>query len=91
MTSPMPAARPAESEAVEAGGPVLPPLRHARSAPLPPFLREEMSSVRLSSLMGLFPGAGLAWMTADDRLFLWSYDVEGGGRIFVRVRGLLLF
>jgi len=56
---------------------------HSRTVPLPPFLAREMSTTRLSSLMGLLPQAGLAWLSVDERLYVWSYDAalrgHGGG------------
>ena len=56
---------------------------HSRTVPLPPLLAREMSTTRLSSLMGLLPQAGLAWMSVDERLYVWSYDAalrgHGGG------------
>ena len=56
---------------------------HSRTVPLPPLLAREMSTTRLSSLMGLLPQAGLAWMSVDERLYVWSYDAAlrgyGGG------------
>jgi hypothetical protein len=31
--------------------------------------------------MGLLPQAGLAWLSVDERLYVWSYDpaLRGGG------------
>lgn len=56
---------------------------HSRTVPLPSLLAREMSTTRLSSLMGLLPQAGLAWMSVDERLYVWSYDAalrgHGGG------------
>ena len=44
------------------------------SVPLPGHLAKLVSSVRLSSLMGLLPEANLAWMSIDENLYLWAYD-----------------
>jgi len=60
---------------------------HSRTVPLPPLLSRELSTTRLSSLMGLLPEAGLAWLSVDERLYVWSYDAalrggdggDGGG------------
>ena len=47
---------------------------HSQSIPLPQFLQDQLSKVKLSTLMGLFPQANMAWMTVDDTIYLWSYD-----------------
>jgi nuclear pore complex protein Nup155 len=49
-------------------------VEHEHSVPLPAFLAQELGSTRLSSLMGLLPEADLAWMSVDEKLFVWSYD-----------------
>jgi Nup133 N terminal like/Non-repetitive/WGA-negative nucleoporin C-terminal len=46
-------------------------LRHV--VPLPPAFVSQYSSFQYKSFMGLFPEVGRAWLTADTRLFLWSY------------------
>ena len=53
---------------------------HSRTVPLPPLLARELSATRLSSLMGLLPRAGLAWLSVDERLYVWSYDATLRGR-----------
>ena len=53
---------------------------HSRTVPLPPLLARELSATRLSSLMGLLPRAGLAWLSVDERLYVWSYNATLRGR-----------
>lgn len=53
-------------------------IAHLRSVPLPPYLARELKATRFSSLMGLLPEADLAWMSVDERLYLWSYDSSPG-------------
>jgi hypothetical protein len=55
-------------------------VRHSRTVPLPPILARELGSTRLSSLMGLLPRASLAWMSVDERMYVWqcSDDHSGG-------------
>jgi Nup133 N terminal like len=51
-------------------------LRHTRSLPLPAVLQGELGRVKVNSRMGLLPGGpNLAYLTVDDRLFLWSYHL----------------
>lgn len=59
-------------------------LKHLRSIPLPSWLSEQLSSDMSSySLMGLLAEASLAWISTDDKLFLWSFaatdDTSRGG------------
>ncbi|KAL7539306.1 hypothetical protein ACHAXR_009165, partial [Thalassiosira sp. AJA248-18] len=51
-------------------------LKHDKSLPLPPHLAAEAKKAQLSSLMGLLPEANLVWLSADEKLYLWSY--KGG-------------
>ena len=51
-------------------------LKHERSVPLPPYMAEKLRGVKSISLMGLLTEAGLAWLTVDDKLFLWPYAVQ---------------
>lgn len=44
--------------------------------PLPPAFVSQYSSFQYKSYLGLFPEIGRAWLTADTRLFLWSYGEE---------------
>lgn len=46
---------------------------HLQSIPLPAFLQQELSKAKLSTMMGLFPEAEMAWMTIDDSIYLWTY------------------
>lgn len=48
-------------------------MRHERSVPLPSYLAQQLKTTKVSTYMGLFPEADLAWMTVDDSLYLWSY------------------
>ena len=49
-------------------------LEHRKSVPLPPLLAQQLSTVRVHSSMGLLASADLAWMSVDDKLYLWSYN-----------------
>ena len=49
-------------------------VEHSHSIPLPSFLNDELAKVRPTSLMGLLPEVGLAWLSVDSKLFLWCYD-----------------
>jgi nuclear pore complex protein Nup155 len=51
-------------------------LQHRQSVPLPPLLAQQLATVRLHSGMGLLPAAALAWMSVDDKLYLWSYNTS---------------
>jgi hypothetical protein len=53
--------------------------KHSQSIPLPPFLQEQLSKAKMSSMMGLFPEAELAWMTIDDCIYLWTYTRSADG------------
>lgn len=44
--------------------------------PLPPAFVAQYSSFQYKSFMGLFPEIGRAWLTADTRLFMWSYGED---------------
>jgi hypothetical protein len=48
--------------------------KHNQSIPLPPHLQEELSKAKMSTMMGMFPEAALAWMTIDDTVYLWTYS-----------------
>lgn len=54
------------------------PIQHKQTIPLPPYLQEVRFKAKVSILMGLFPEAELAWMTADDTVYLWTYHRNGG-------------
>jgi nuclear pore complex protein Nup155 len=47
--------------------------KHVQSIPLPPYLQEQVSKAKMSTMMGLFPEAELAWITIDDHVYLWTY------------------
>jgi Nup133 N terminal like len=52
-------------------------LEHRKSVPLPLVIQEQLSTVRRYSRMGLLAedtGADLAYLTVDDKLYLWSYQ-----------------
>ena len=53
-------------------------LCHQRSIPIPPFLTPKLAKCKVSTYMGLFPQAELAWMTVDDTLYLWSFKNPSG-------------
>jgi nuclear pore complex protein Nup155 len=50
--------------------------QHERSTPLPPAVASQAKSVSKSLLMGLLPEASLAWMSVDNKLYLWKFDDE---------------
>lgn len=52
--------------------------RHKHSIPLPPYLQEQLPKAKVSTTMGLFPQAELAWMTIDDCIYLWAYTRSTG-------------
>lgn len=52
---------------------------HSQSIPLPPYLQEQLSKAKMSSMMGLLPEAELAWMTIDDCIYLWTYTRSADG------------
>ena len=47
--------------------------KHIRSDPLPPFLAQQLSTVKIHSLMGLLTPASLVWMSVDHKLYLWPF------------------
>lgn len=61
------------------------PVRHSKSIPLPPYLQGLLATkLKISTTMGLFPQAEMAWMTIDDTVYLWTYNASfvtgnGGG------------
>jgi Nup133 N terminal like len=55
-----------------AAAPPLLTLKHQRTVPLPPFLVEKLKQVERATFMGLFAPAGLAWMSVDSIVYLWS-------------------
>ncbi|CAB9503985.1 pore complex protein NUP155 [Seminavis robusta] len=59
-------------------------LHHERSEPLPALMAQQLQNVRTASLMGLLPEAELAWMTVDDKLFVWpcADSASGDGPAF---------
>jgi len=68
---------------VEVGG----PMKHKQTIPLPPYLQEMRTKAKASLLMGLFPEAELAWMTADDTVYLWTYHQNSGNANGIRSGG----
>ena len=53
-------------------------LQHDRSTPLPTTLANEAKKAKSTTLMGIFPEANLVWLSADEKLFLWSYKSDDG-------------
>jgi nuclear pore complex protein Nup155 len=47
--------------------------RHLRSVPLPQLLSQQLATVKSHCFMGLLAPASLAWMSVDDKVFLWSF------------------
>jgi nuclear pore complex protein Nup155 len=66
---------------------VVGPIKHNQTIPLPPYLLEVRSKAKISILMGLFPEAELAWMTADDTVYLWTYHQNSGSANGIRSGG----
>lgn len=53
------------------------PVDHAKSIPLPPYLQGLLATkLKISTTMGLFPQAEMAWMTIDDTVYLWTYNIS---------------
>jgi Nup133 N terminal like len=53
------------------------PVRHSKSIPLPPYLQDLLTTkLKVSTTMGLFPQAEMAWMTIDDTVYLWTYNAS---------------
>jgi Nup133 N terminal like len=48
-------------------------LQHLQSVPLPSLLSQQLTMARMYSNMGLLSAAHLAWMSVDEKLYLWSY------------------
>ena len=48
--------------------------KHGQSIPIPPHLQERLSEAKMSTMMGMFPEAELAWMTVDSKVYLWTYS-----------------
>lgn len=48
-------------------------MQHRNFIPIPPTISDEFREARYSSLMGLIPEINHAWITVDDKLFLWDY------------------
>lgn len=44
--------------------------------PLPAAFTSQYSTVRYKSFMGLFPEINRAWLTVDERVFLWGYSAD---------------
>jgi Nup133 N terminal like len=51
-------------------------LQHVQSIPLPTLLSQQLTMVRMYSGMGLLAEANLAWLSVDDKLYLWSYQSD---------------
>lgn len=61
--------------------PPLVSLKHRKSLPLPSMLTEALKQVRTSSFMGLLLPVEMAWMTVDEKLFLFSSEDPSQGMI----------
>jgi len=59
--------------------PPLQQLQHRKTVPLPPVILEKLQGVKIQTLMGLLPPADLAWISVDEKLYLWSYDDATAG------------
>lgn len=47
--------------------------KHVRSVAPPDYLLQELEGVQRQLLMGILAEAGLAWITVDDKLYLWHF------------------
>ena len=56
-------------------------LKHRQSLPLPPMLTDALNQVKTCSFMGLLLPVSMAWMTVDERLFLFSSEDPSQGKI----------
>ncbi|KAJ3262349.1 hypothetical protein HK103_002790 [Boothiomyces macroporosus] len=43
---------------------------------LPDFILQRYDSLMVSSFMGIFPEINHVWMTIDNQLYLWNYEVQ---------------
>lgn len=59
--------------------PPLQQLQHHKSIPLPERLEKQIKSVKYQSRMGLLAPAELAWVSVDEKLYLWSYNEATAG------------
>lgn len=48
-------------------------LQQRNFIPIPPSILDAFREAQYSSLMGLIPEIDHAWITVDDKLFLWDY------------------
>ena len=46
---------------------------HLKFVPLPQRVRDQYQKVESASFMGLLPEINCAWITVDNKLFLWNY------------------
>jgi len=49
-------------------------IEHLKFLSFPNFLKDELNKAKFSSLKGLMAEANLAWLSVDDKVFIWSYD-----------------
>jgi len=55
-------------------------VKHLYTLPIPSYLNQEVeSSTKLTSFLGLLSEGNLVWMSVDDTLYVWSYDLGAGG------------
>ncbi len=47
--------------------------------PIPGAIRSQFSRIECMSFMGILPEIGHAWLSVDNRLFLWDYERGGEG------------
>jgi hypothetical protein len=51
-------------------------IQHMKSVPLPSMIKEQLSKVRMHTTMGLLSDIHMAYVSIDDKLYLWSYQSE---------------
>ena len=56
-------------------------LKHRQSLPLPTLLTDALKQVRTCSFMGLFSSVEMAWMTVDEKFYLFSAEDPSHGNI----------
>jgi hypothetical protein len=59
--------------------PPLVSVQHLKTVPLSPLLQSALKNYKKYADMGLFEQMNLAWMIADDTLYLWGYGKTSTG------------
>jgi len=56
------------------------PFARTNSYTIPDVIFEQYNRVTSYTLMGLFPEIRQAWVTVDNRLYMWDYATQAGFR-----------